>query len=127
MKKYILIISFLGLLTLLMLFCFTFFSIYSSVESICIQAKHEFNSDCVESLISYIKSESHTIREKNRAVWALGQFADKKALPFLEEIEKSAFSGKQCDLDKDICQYEVKKAIKWCTQGNSTSWMYRDL
>ena len=97
------------------------------MESICIQAKHEFNSDCVESLISYIKSESNTIREKNRAVWALGQFADKKVLPFLEEIEKSAFSGKSCDLDKDICQYEVKKAIKWCTQGNLTSWMYRDL
>lgn len=51
-------------------------------------------------------SENHSFEEKNSAVWALGQFADQKALPFLHEIEK---------------------AIKWCKRGNLTSWMYRNI
>ena len=103
----------------------SFFGIYSSVKEICIKAKNEYNKDCVISLILFIESDEHSIREKNKAVWALGQLADSRSLPFLNELKKSS-STDMLKLDTDISQYEVKKAIKWCTNGNITKWMYRN-
>jgi len=77
-------------------------------------------------LIELIKSENHSFKEKNNAVWALGQLADKQALSFLNDIVKTASDEKPCNPDKYLCRYEVEKAIKWCTQGNITSWMYKN-
>jgi len=117
---------FSGLLILLTLFSLGFSKIHAGVKSACIQAKQKHDGDCVESLIAFIKSETSTLREKNRAIWALGQLADKKALPFLEEMNESIPPKTPCNHDEQICQYEIEKAIKWCRQGNLTSWMYKN-
>ncbi len=37
------------------------------------------------ALMAYIESPKHTLRERNRAVWALGQLGDARALPVLEK------------------------------------------
>lgn len=109
------------------LFFFSFYQIYLSVQKKCLSAIKEFDKDCIESLIEVIKSDDHTFKEKNGAVWAIGQIADKKALPFLEDLSNTASYEEPCWLDKDICGFEVKKAIKWCTKGNIISWMYTSL
>lgn len=90
------------------------------------KAQNGYKEDCVGSLIKLVQSENKTFREKNSAIWALGQLADKEALPFLYELEKSLPEQEKCSYDSYLCKYEVQKAIKWCEKGNITSWMYRD-
>jgi len=74
-------------------------------------AMQEFPGDRVEALMAYVQSERHTLAERNRAVWALGQLRDPRALPVLQKF----YTGQPCQHDKFLCQYELKKAIALCT------------
>ena len=89
-------------------------------------AQIEYGKNCVESLIEYIKADNHSIREKNSAVWALGQLADKRALTFLEGLLESIPEEAGRDKEKNLSRYEIEKAVKWCSKGNATSWMYKE-
>ena len=124
-RKAVLYIVSIGFSIFIVFTCYSFYKIYSGVKSVCIEAKHEFQQDCVNSLIAYFKSDIHTSEEKNHAIWALGQLADKKALPFLKEIEKEFNCPGKYKYDSYRC-YEIKKAIKWCMKGNATNWMYKN-
>lgn len=106
---------------------FTFSKIYRSVYKITTIAKNEFKEDAVISLINLIESDNYDFIDKNSAIWALGQLADKRALPFLEEINSEAYENTPCNRKKGICKREIEKAIQWCSKGNLTSWMYRKL
>lgn len=112
---------------LLIVFIASFISIYNGVKNNCLKAKKSYNQDCINSLVKTIQSDKVSFREKNSAVWALGQLADKKALPFLYELDKTTSEQDRCSHDKYLCKYEIKKAIKWCEKGNVTSWMYKKL
>lgn len=125
-KKYIFrAILALTLFTALFFGC-TMFVIYKEVKEICHEARSEYRLDCVDSLTLLILSEDKSYRQKNSAVWALGQLADRKALPFLQELYTGSIPNKE-SLDKSISQYELFKAIKWCQNGNATSWMYKNI
>jgi hypothetical protein len=115
------------ILIFFVLFGFSFYQIYSSVKEKCLSATEEYEKGCVGSLIEVIKSDEHSFKEKNGAVWALGQIADKKALPFLKSLSETALYEEPCKLNESICGFEVQRAIKWCTKGNVTSWMYTSL
>ena len=52
--------------------------------------------------------DAHLYRRNNRAIWALGQLGDPRALPFL----RSLATGQPCDHETNICQGEVSKAIQ---------------
>jgi len=106
---------------------YTFHQVYKGVARITEQAKAEFSGDAVEALTSLIKSEAYNYEEKNNAIWALGQLADPKALPFLEELMNEAEDRTPFDRSSGLSKYEVEKAIKWCKKGNLTSWMYRKI
>ena len=67
------------------------------------------------ALIEYMNSESHPLKERNRAVWALGRLRDPRALPALEGV----YTGDLCEHARFLCQYELEKAIKRCG-GNPT-------
>jgi len=73
-------------------------------------------------LIAYVKSEDHSLRKRNLAVWALGQIGDKRALPVLNQF----YTGGPCDHDHYLWQGELQKAIKLC-QGsfNASAWLLR--
>jgi hypothetical protein len=113
------------------LFCFAFvfaayfmvcWSIRSSVREISATATKEYPGDRIEALITYVKSENHSLRQRNRAVWALGQIGDKRALPVLEK----SYTGEPCDHENCLCQGELQKAIKACKGGfNATAWLPR--
>lgn len=47
------------------------------------------------------------LRERDMAVWATGELKDRRALPVL----KAHFTGRGCDHNRDLCQYELRKAI----------------
>jgi hypothetical protein len=111
--------------------CFTFlfivflwicFDIRSGVKNISAEATQQYPGDRVEALIAYVKSEDHSLRKRNLAVWALGQIGDKRALPVLNQF----YTGGPCDHDHYLCQGELQKAIKLC-QGsfNATAWLPR--
>ncbi len=124
-KRIILILGGAILVGGAILFLYGFVVIYRDVKANCLKAQNEYKEDCVDSLIALVKDEDKTLRERNSAVWVLGQLADKKALPLLYELEQSLSEQERCDHDKYLCKYEVKKAIKWCEDGNITNWMYK--
>ena len=127
MKKIFIWIALIGFIIFIGLAGFTFSKIYHSVERITDIAKNEFEGNAIESLIELVNSKNHSIREKNTAIWALGQIADEKALPFLEKINSETNQNSPCNLSNTICKGEIEKAIKWCKKGNLTSWMYRKI
>ncbi|OGF99572.1 hypothetical protein A2Y99_04370 [Candidatus Gottesmanbacteria bacterium RBG_13_37_7] len=106
---------------------YTFYIIRRDVYKTCRQAKVLSGKNCVQSLIALIRSDTNSYRSRNTAIWALGQLADKNALPFLYELYQSLPEQKKCPYDQFICKYEVQKAIKWCERGNITSWMYKNI
>jgi hypothetical protein len=78
--------------------------------------------DPVPALMAYIESPTHTLRERNRAIWALGQLGDARALPVLEKH----VTGGQCDHSRALCQHELRKAIQLCRGGtNVTAILWR--
>ncbi|TSA26330.1 hypothetical protein D4R71_03950 [bacterium] len=124
LKKIILYVSVIALFFIIMSVIFSFHAIYTGVKNICVSAKEEFGQNCVQSLMMYIQSGNHSEKDKTHAVWALGQLADKNTLPFLENLQKEYTCENEQGKSK-IC-YEIYKAIKWCTHGNATSWMYKN-
>jgi hypothetical protein len=73
--------------------------------------------DRVPALMAYIESPKHTLRERNRAVWALGQLGDARALPVLEKH----FTGRECEHGRVLCQHELRKAIRLCRGATNIS------
>ena len=58
-------------------------TIHSSAHSYASVAQQQYAGDEVEALIRAVTDEHRTLRERNHAVWALGQFRDPRALPVL--------------------------------------------
>ena len=124
LKKIMLYVCAIVIFFIILSFVFSFHAIYTGVKNVCVEAKQEFGKDCVQSLILYIRSADHTQKDKIHAVWALGQIADKNALPILKDLQKE-FNCENNPKRLKIC-YEIHKAIKWCTHGNATNWMYKN-
>lgn len=87
-------------------------SIQSGLDERCAiaQRSHPRPGDDVAAMMAYVGSESHSLRERNLTVWALGQARDERALPVLQ----SYYTGGECDHDRCLCQGELVKAIKLC-------------
>ena len=83
------------------------------------QQAHPHPGDDLAALIAYLESDSHSPREKNQAVWALGQLRDSRALPALERY----YTGQPCNHDEFICQRELAKAIELC-QGQAPNILF---
>lgn len=107
---------------LFIVFLWACFDIRSGVKNISAEAVQQYPGDRVEALIAYVKSDEHSLRKRNLAVWALGQIGDKRALPVLT----ASYTGGPCDHGSRLCQGELQKAIKLC-QGsfNATTWLPR--
>jgi len=121
-KKVIVYGSLSCLAFLLFAFVMIFWSLRSSVKEISDEATNLYPGDRIEALMAYVDSENHSLRQRNRAVWALGQIGDKRALPVLEK----SYTGGPCDHDNCLCQGELQKAIKKCKSSfNATAWLPR--
>jgi hypothetical protein len=110
------------LAVLLVAFVMVCWSIRSSVIDMSAEAVSQYPGDRIEALMAYVDSEDHSLRQRNRAVWALGQIGDKRALPVLEKY----YTGGPCDHVNSLCQEELGKAIKACNGSfNATAWLPR--
>jgi hypothetical protein len=85
-------------------------SIGTGVREASQAAVAEYGTSPVDALISVVESETHPLVQRNRAVWALGQLGDPRALPVLERH----YTGGSCDHAHGICQHELQKAIRLC-------------
>jgi hypothetical protein len=74
------------------------------------QSAHPHPGDDVAAMLEYVQTDSHSLRDRNLVVWALGQARDSRALPVLE----SYYTGAKCDHARYLCQGELAKAIKLC-------------
>ena len=127
MKK-VLIISGIAFVLFAVSVAVSFNSIYQGVREIAETARQEYKGDTVESLMALLRSESHSFKDKNRAIWALGQIGDKRALPELKRLDTDEIQPKPWDPNRIIVQYSVEKAIRQIKDGFiATRWMYRDL
>jgi len=107
---------------LLIAFVMICWSIRSSVIEISAEAVHQYPGDRIEALMACVDSENLSLRQRNRAVWALSQIGDKRALPMLEKY----YTGGPCDHKNALCQRELSKAIKACNGAfNATAWLPR--
>lgn len=118
-------ISSIGLSILFLFAVITYSWLGFEVKSNCQTAKRAYGGDCISSLSRLVADENRSYRERNSATWALGQIADKRALPTLERLYTGNIPDRE-PLDKTLSQYELRKAIKWCKEGNGTSWMYKN-
>ena len=105
-----------------------FWQLQIPVKRHCAEVREEFGGDCVEALLAVIQSEHHSCLEKNQAIWALGQLADRRALPVLRSLRTGVACRRPCHRDLHLCQYEIEKAIRWCERGTVFSrWMRASL
>lgn len=108
------------------LFAVTMYQIFSSVRGLCMAATAGHAGDSVEALIALVESDSASFREKNQAIWALGQIGDDRALPLLKRLDTDEVQSKPYNADAYIVQYSVEKAIHHIESRFSlTRWMYR--
>jgi len=100
--------------------------ISSDVRAACHEARQEFAGDCVEALMAYASSDQHTFKERNDAIWALGEIGDKRALPSLEKLlHTEKLCPSPCNVSTRMCQYSVEKAIRLCEGLNIARWVWR--
>lgn len=108
------------------LFAFGFHAIFRGVSDIATTAQERHSGDPVAALMSMLRSEEATSAEKNRAIWALGQIGDPRALPLLHELDTDEMQPKPFRSSEYIVQYSVEKAIYQIeSELIVTRWMYR--
>jgi hypothetical protein len=107
----------LVVVALLGMFTATGLSIGSGVRDASAASVAAYGGDRVDALISVVDSPARALHERNRAVWALGQVGDARALPVLERH----VTGKPCDHSHAICQHELSKAIRLCRGARNIS------
>jgi hypothetical protein len=78
-------------------------------------AQARFGGDPVQALQCVVTSDACPLRERNRAVWALGRLGDPRAVPLLSACR----TDRPCDHDHELCQYEVRKALARCRTGHA--------
>jgi len=96
------------------------------VKQKCQDAKHQYGGNCTEALISLLNDEDRGFRDRNSAIWALGQLGDPNALPVLQEYYTGDIPDRE-PLDKVISQYELKKAVALTSGGKNITaifWRY---
>jgi len=97
-------------------------AIGAGVDNAMKKALEKFPGNGTEALITVARSADFPLKARNRAIWALGQLGDVRALAPLESL----WTGKPCDHAVAVCQYELRKAIRQCRGGvNITRWAWK--
>lgn len=89
----------------------------AAVRQASVEAVRRYGGDEVEALMRSVEDSTLPLRKRNRAVWALGQLGDPRALPLLESLH----DGSECSHERALCQRELGKAIKLCRGATNLS------
>jgi hypothetical protein len=92
------------------------------VDSALERAHENYSGDDTDALIAMMNAGDIPLKDRNRAVWALGQLGDRRAAAAIEKL----LTGGPCDHTAAVCQRELKKALRQCRGGiNITRWAWR--
>jgi hypothetical protein len=85
------------------------------------RAAARFGGDRIRGLTTLVDCSQCSLRERDMAVWALGELRDRRASAVL----KAHYTAGKCDHAADLCQYELGKAImkiegKWNLHASMT-------
>ncbi len=95
------------------------------VKQRCLDAKSQYEGNCTEALVTLLKDEDRGFKDRNSAIWALGQLGDAKALPVLQSYYTGNIPDRE-PLNAVISQYELSKAINLVNGGtNITAFFWR--
>jgi hypothetical protein len=93
----------------------------SSLRLFSRNAQSRFPGNRSEALISLVKCQSCDRRDRNRAVWALGQLDDQRAIPVLE----SCSGANPCaSLDRETLQIALRH-LRHQDRNRSESFLWR--
>ena len=120
MKKFTLMVSGVLFVALLVLIA-DGLVIGSSLRRFSRDAQSQFPGSRIEALIELVKCQSCDRRDRNHAVWALGQFDDQRALPILETCQ----GGNSCGfLDRETLQVALRH-LRHEDRNRSESFLWR--
>jgi hypothetical protein len=100
------------------------FSLYFYVSKTCDWAQDKYGGQCQTALVAVLEDEKASPKEKNAAIWSLGQMAEPESLVALQKLYVGQVPEGREPLDEVVSQYELEKSIRWIKNGNWTSWMY---
>ncbi|OGD13555.1 MAG: hypothetical protein A2V76_06385 [Candidatus Aminicenantes bacterium RBG_16_63_14] len=97
-------------------------AIGAGVDDALEKARGRFSENDTDGLVAMMNSSDIPLKDRNLAVWALGQLGDTRATASLEML----LTGKPCDHASAVCQRGLKKAIRQCRGGvNISSWAWK--
>lgn len=114
--------------TSIMLLLFFILSVWIGFEAknLCLEARWQYGGDCVSALMAQLDDTDQGFRNRNHAIWALGQIGDVRAMPTLRAHYTGIIPERE-PLDAMISQYELKKAIAQMNGGiNITRFIWKD-
>lgn len=117
----------LGIGFFILVFLITSISIGKEVNRRCELAQSQYGGDCVEALMQTLEDDKKFFRERNHAIWSLGQLGDERAIPVLEKYYTGNIPDRE-PYDDGLSQYEMKKALKLLNGGFNIThllWNYR--
>lgn len=88
------------------------------VDQIARTAAVHYPGPSADALLAFVDCEHCSLRERNRAVWALGQMRERRAIEVLRKYQ----TGKACNHARGICQDEIRKALE-AIEGNHVVWL----
>lgn len=111
MKKWLSIVA--GGIFVLALFIFIVGSLWtgSDVRRYCKTAIRIYGNDCVSALSALVDDKSMPFRDRNNAVWALGQLGNSKALPYLTKYYTGVVANNE-NTDTTLSQRKISDAIR---------------
>jgi hypothetical protein len=126
MKEKLIYIVSVGISIFFLFFFVTNIWIGHEAKRLCQEAQWEYGkTNCVDALITTLDDPHQGYRTRNHAIWALGQFGDRRALPVLKKYYTGIIPNRE-PLDGTISQYELKKSINLANGGlNITAWVWR--
>ena len=131
LRKIVLLLVSLGVILFIAFFIFTSILIGKSVKENCREAQSKYQADlptqagCVEVLIAQLEDENSPYRDRNSAIWVLGQLGDSRALSTLEKYYTGDIPDRE-PWNEMISQYELKKAINLVSGSfNATHFVWR--
>ncbi len=110
--KKIIFFAFLGIFILgVVIFIITGLWIGSDVRRYCKKARSIYGGDCVTALMEQVNDPGMPYRDRNHAVWALGQLGNPKALPYITKFYTGRIPPTESQ-DAVLSQRELDKAIR---------------
>lgn len=125
-KKLLKKILAIGLIVFVSFFVLTSRIIGQSVRETCFKAQLKYEETCVIALMDTLNNPRETYTDRNNAIWALGQIGDSRALDLLHSYYKGEKPRNHENLEQEISQYELYRAIKLLEGGvNLTAFIWR--